>query len=75
MHPGLNRLVSESRWRMGAAKAQVLPVPVWAQPSTSRPGQGGRDGPLLNGSGGEIALLIKGLYDGVNETQLTKIHI
>ena len=26
-----------SCWRMGAAKAQVLPVPVWAQPSTSRP--------------------------------------
>ena len=26
---------------MGAAKAQVLPVPVWAQPSTSRPASAG----------------------------------
>ncbi len=26
-----------SRWRIGRAKAPVLPVPVWAQPSTSLP--------------------------------------
>ena len=26
---------------VGAAKAQVLPVPVWAQPSTSRPARAG----------------------------------
>ena len=32
---------AESRWRMGVAKAQVLPVPVWAQPSTSRPARAG----------------------------------
>ena len=25
------------RCKIGVAKAQVLPVPVWAQPSTSRP--------------------------------------
>ena len=28
---------SARRWRIGSAKAAVLPVPVWAMPTTSRP--------------------------------------
>ena len=33
--------LASRRCKMGVAKAQVLPVPVWAQPSTSRPARAG----------------------------------
>jgi hypothetical protein len=37
-HEGLRLLVlASSRCRIGSAKAAVLPVPVWASPTTSRP--------------------------------------
>ncbi len=39
---GLRRLLARSRRdRIGSAKAAVLPVPVWARPTTSRPSSSG----------------------------------
>jgi hypothetical protein len=44
-----------SRSIIGRVKAAVLPVPVWAMPSTSRPGHGDRDGLLLDRGRGRVA--------------------
>ena len=41
----------DRRCKMGAEKAQVLPVPVWAQPSTSLPARAGGMAPCWMGVG------------------------
>ena len=59
---------------IGRVKAAVLPVPVWAQPSTSRPISDDGDGLLLDRGGSGIA----GVYDRLKkfrrESKFAKIH-
>ena len=65
---------AERRWRMGAEKAQVLPVPVLgaAQHVPSR--QRGGDGLFLNGGGLLVALLLQCVQDGTYEAQVFKFQ-
>ena len=62
------------RCRIGSANAAVLPVPVWAQPSTSRPVEDVGDGLRLDGRGGGVTFGGDGAQDGLGEPQIGKLH-
>ena len=64
------RLPAASRCRIGSAKAAVLPVPVWAQPSRSRPVEELRDGLSLDGGRLGIVLSGQGALQRLDEIEL-----
>ena len=62
---------ADRRSIMGRVKAAVLPVPVWAMPSTSRPARGDRDRLLLDGGGRRVAGVVgHRLHGGGAEPQV-----
>ena len=62
------------RCRMGSTKAAVLPVPVWARPSTSLPVEDDGDGLFLDGGGRGVAGALDARDDARVERKLVKIH-
>ena len=60
--------------RMGSAKAAVLPVPVCAMPSRSRPVEQLRDGGGLDGGGMDEALPVKRAQQGLGEAEGRKLR-
>ena len=65
--------VAERRWRMGSAKAAVLPVPVWRSRARPRP-EGERDGLLLDGSGRGVALGLDGAKEGLDQAEIQALR-
>ena len=63
---------SRMRCRIGSAKAAVLPVPVWAMPTTSRPVDCERDGLGLDGRGREVIFFLECTRDGIGEAEILK---
>ena len=61
------------RWRIGSANAAVLPVPVWAQPTRSRPSNTGGMAFSLNGGRGGIPFLLHRFEQGGHQLQVGKI--
>ena len=60
---------------IGSVKAAVLPVPVWAMPSTSRPFKDVRDGLLLDGRGLGVARCLDRLEHFLAQAEFGKIHV
>ena len=55
---------------MGSAKAAVLPVPVCAIPTRSRPAEDQRDGVGLDRGGGGVLLFSEGASDRLSEAEI-----
>ena len=62
------------RWRIGSANAAVLPVPVWARPSRSRPASTCGIARAWIGVGVDVALRRDRLRDRRDQAQLLKLH-
>ena len=63
---------SISRPRIGSAKAAVLPVPVWAMPSRSRPARTWGMAPGLDRCGSDVAFGGKRLEDRRGKAEVVK---
>jgi hypothetical protein len=57
----------------GSMKAAVLPVPVWAMPSRSRPVQHGRDGLRLDRRRHVVAFQLERLEDGLRKPEFGNV--
>ena len=69
---GVGRWSAARRWRMGSAKAAVLPVPVWATPSRSLALEHGGNGLRLDRRGGHVVLGCQRLQEGSGEAEVSK---
>ena len=60
------------RWRIGSAKAAVLPVPVCAMPSTSRPASSSGMACVLDRGRRDVVLFSEGTKDRLGEAEVVK---
>ncbi len=63
-----------SRCRIGSAKAAVLPVPVWAMPSRSRPCRSGGMACCLDGGGVLIAFALDSAQKNLGQAEVGKFR-
>ena len=60
---------------MGSAKAAVLPVPVWAMPSRSRPASRAGMARGLDGGGHGVVVAVEGAQQRLGEAEIGKGRI